>query len=178
MPYQKLKIHNDSTQPLRLVIEPWGEERQIEPDREVDVVFRSELSGEIEASYGRGKVRLFGWEGCTYFVLENNLWDGPTILQLIKHRSSSEAPDDASRILSEIQQIDEVEYVQVQMDNAPYWDAVGRETAIAIAERVQGDLTEAGAEEIGKLVAADIRSSRGVFDESGTEQQLREDSRH
>lgn len=166
MPHQKLKLHNGTDKAIMLIVEPWGEEKEIRPDGDLEVVFTSDCPGEPEVSYGRREIRIFGWEGSTFFLLENNVWDGPTVFELIRRRASIESPKEGERILKDVQAVDELEYIQVQMDNAPYWDANGRDTAAAMAERIEKDLTEVGAAPVGKLVAADIRSSRGIFDES------------
>ncbi len=58
-----LTITNRHSDPIRLYLEPWGDEHDIPPNKTFKVNIRAATLEAIPISYGRDSITVEGWEG-------------------------------------------------------------------------------------------------------------------
>ena len=59
----RLKVANDSSEPIQLWIEPWAAELIVDPGTELSVEFDGPQQGEVVANYIQGGLVLYGFNG-------------------------------------------------------------------------------------------------------------------
>ena len=58
-----MAVTNSRAGPIRLVLEPWGDEILVSPGATAKVRFSGPPGGELEVEATDGEIRLYGWEG-------------------------------------------------------------------------------------------------------------------
>lgn len=66
-------IHNTASLPLRVVLEPWGEELQLAPGATLRIVGCGESAGAWELERQEHTVILCGWPTSTFEVFEDDV---------------------------------------------------------------------------------------------------------
>lgn len=64
----RIKIANDSSQPIQLWIEPWADEFIVEPATELTVEFDGPQEDEVVVNYVQGGLQLYGFRGSSAVV--------------------------------------------------------------------------------------------------------------
>jgi hypothetical protein len=58
-----LTITNRHSAPIKLYVEPWGDEHEIAPNKTFRVDFRAATLQAVPISYGRDSITVEGWQG-------------------------------------------------------------------------------------------------------------------
>jgi hypothetical protein len=69
----KVPLRNRRKAPVRLRLEPWGEEYTMAPGATVQVVARGPEGDSIEIAWGKGDVTVYGWPGSVVSVLRKGV---------------------------------------------------------------------------------------------------------
>jgi hypothetical protein len=56
-------VTNSGAAPVRLVLEPWGDETLVPPATTVRISFEGPQGGLLEIAVKPGQITVFGWEG-------------------------------------------------------------------------------------------------------------------
>ena len=64
----ELDVRNSFDKTITVVLEPWAEEFELEPDEKIAVVAYSDIPGTIEVIYGKDTLTVYLWTGSTFSV--------------------------------------------------------------------------------------------------------------
>jgi hypothetical protein len=64
----RIKVANDSPEPIQLWIEPWADEFIVEPATELSVEFDGPQEDEVVVNYVQGGIQLYGFRGSSAIV--------------------------------------------------------------------------------------------------------------
>ena len=71
--HTKLKIHNNTSRDLKVVVEPWAEEFDVEKSSSVNVDIYSDQVGLCEQIISDDVISVWLWGGCTARVSVDDL---------------------------------------------------------------------------------------------------------
>ena len=58
-----LTITNRQSAPIKLYVEPWGDQHEIQPNKTFRVDFRAAILQAVPISYNRDSITVEGWQG-------------------------------------------------------------------------------------------------------------------
>lgn len=65
-----LAVTNSDSSTVRLVLEPWAEERILRPDSTIVIEYSGPRGGRLEIERTPGEIIVYGWEGAVMSILD------------------------------------------------------------------------------------------------------------
>jgi dihydroxyacid dehydratase/phosphogluconate dehydratase len=65
-----LAVTNSESSALRLVLEPWADERTMSPGSTVVIAYSGPTGGRMEVERKPGEIVVYGWEGSTMSIVD------------------------------------------------------------------------------------------------------------
>lgn len=156
----RIPIRNVTNHDLTVHIEPWGEQHVLVSEDTLDLVFYSLKLGLPEFVVDNLQISVYGWEGCSFKVLKNNLCVvQSSLIDIIKRLCLTHGiAESALELDPEL-----LEYAQVVFDASPLWEKSGIDAGFDVVCRIAPLLSKLNDDAFLWHFCQTVLYSRGVF---------------